>query len=121
MTLFIFLPTLRWRCIGRRGGKVKMADLSGTELSEEKEAETELKKRQKRPWEDLHKSGKIDMSPELPETLGFYDISVVRREQREHSAGNRQVASNAADVTTLTANKRLQCSLACSPRTLVSS
>ncbi|XP_042275174.1 transmembrane anterior posterior transformation protein 1 homolog [Thunnus thynnus] len=63
-----------------------MADLSGTELSEEKEAEIELKKRQKRPWEDLHKSGKISITPALPETLGFYDISAVRREQRELSA-----------------------------------
>ncbi|XP_041799851.1 transmembrane anterior posterior transformation protein 1 homolog [Chelmon rostratus] len=63
-----------------------MADLSGTELSEEKEAEIELKKRQKRPWEDLHKSGKLGLTPELPETLGFYDISAVRREQREQSA-----------------------------------
>ncbi|XP_056239319.1 transmembrane anterior posterior transformation protein 1 homolog isoform X2 [Seriola aureovittata] len=63
-----------------------MADLSGTELSEEKEAEIELKKRQKRPWEDLHKSGKIGLNPGLPETLGVYDISAVRREQRELSA-----------------------------------
>ncbi|XP_063349835.1 transmembrane anterior posterior transformation protein 1 homolog isoform X2 [Pelmatolapia mariae] len=63
-----------------------MADQSGTELSEEKEAEIELKKRQKRPWEGLHKSGKIGITPELPETLGFYDISAVRREQRELSA-----------------------------------
>ncbi len=66
-----------------------MADLSGTELSEEKEAEIELTKRQKRPWEDLHKSGKIGLTPELPETLGFYDISAVRREQLEHPAGTR--------------------------------
>ncbi|XP_039975714.1 transmembrane anterior posterior transformation protein 1 homolog [Xiphias gladius] len=63
-----------------------MADLSGSELSEEKEAEIGLKKRQKRPWEDLHKSGKIGITPELPETLGVYDISAVRREQRELSA-----------------------------------
>ncbi|XP_076005204.1 transmembrane anterior posterior transformation protein 1 homolog [Genypterus blacodes] len=63
-----------------------MADLLGTELSEEKEAENELKRRQKRPWENLHKSGKISLAPDLPETLGFYDISAVRREQREHPA-----------------------------------
>uniref|UniRef100_A0AAX7TZL4 Transmembrane anterior posterior transformation 1a n=1 Tax=Astatotilapia calliptera TaxID=8154 RepID=A0AAX7TZL4_ASTCA len=63
-----------------------MADQLGTELSEEKEAEIELKKRQKRTWEGLHKSGKIGITPELPETLGFYDISAVRREQRELSA-----------------------------------
>uniref|UniRef100_A0A3B4ESG0 Transmembrane anterior posterior transformation protein 1 homolog n=1 Tax=Pundamilia nyererei TaxID=303518 RepID=A0A3B4ESG0_9CICH len=52
-----------------------MADQLGTELSEEKEAEIELKKRQKRTWEGLHKSGKIGITPELPETLGFYDIN----------------------------------------------
>ncbi|XP_005919449.1 transmembrane anterior posterior transformation protein 1 homolog isoform X2 [Haplochromis burtoni] len=63
-----------------------MADQLGTELSEEKEAEIELKKRQKRTWEGLHKSGKIGITPELPETLGFYDISAVRREQRDLSA-----------------------------------
>lgn len=76
---------------GYWAAKVKMADLSGTDLSEEKDAEIELKKRQKRPWDDLHKSGKIGISPELPETLGFYDISSVRREQREHPAGNRWI------------------------------
>ena len=69
--------------------EVKMADVSGTELSEEKETEIELKKRQKRPWDDLHKSGKLGITAELPETLGFYDISAVRREQRETSAGKR--------------------------------
>ncbi|XP_076595407.1 transmembrane anterior posterior transformation protein 1 homolog isoform X1 [Chaetodon auriga] len=63
-----------------------MADLSGTELSEEKEADIELKKRQKRPWDDLQKSAKIGITPELPETLGFYDISAVRRQQREQAA-----------------------------------
>ncbi len=77
-----------------------MADVSGTELSEEKEAEIELKRRQKRPWDDLHKSGKLGITPELPETLGFYDISVVRRERPEPSAGKRVPP---ADVT---ANKR---------------
>ncbi|XP_037317357.2 transmembrane anterior posterior transformation protein 1 homolog isoform X1 [Pungitius pungitius] len=60
-----------------------MADVAGTDLSDGKEAEIELKKRQKRPWEDLHKSGNIGLTPELPETLGLYDISAVRREQRE--------------------------------------
>ncbi|KAM9377069.1 transmembrane anterior posterior transformation protein 1 homolog isoform 1-T1 [Pholidichthys leucotaenia] len=63
-----------------------MAELLSTELSDEKEAEIELKKRQKRPWESLHKSGKVAITPGLPETLGFYDISAVRREQRELSA-----------------------------------
>ncbi|KAE8285616.1 Transmembrane anterior posterior transformation protein 1-like protein [Larimichthys crocea] len=63
-----------------------MADSSGTELSEEKEAETELRKRQKRPWDDLHRSAKIGLAAELPETLGFYDISAVRRERREQAA-----------------------------------
>uniref|UniRef100_A0A3B3U8T6 Transmembrane anterior posterior transformation 1 n=1 Tax=Poecilia latipinna TaxID=48699 RepID=A0A3B3U8T6_9TELE len=63
-----------------------MADVSGTELSEEKENEIELKKRQKRPWEEFHRSGKIGITPELPETLGFFDISAVKREQQEVSA-----------------------------------
>ncbi|MEQ2175934.1 hypothetical protein GOODEAATRI_022788 [Goodea atripinnis] len=65
-----------------------MAGVSGTELSQEKETEIELKKRQKRPWEDFHLSGKIGITPELPETLGFFDISAVKREQQELSAGN---------------------------------
>uniref|UniRef100_A0A3P8UX56 Transmembrane anterior posterior transformation 1 n=1 Tax=Cynoglossus semilaevis TaxID=244447 RepID=A0A3P8UX56_CYNSE len=53
-----------------------MAESLGSELSDEKEAEIELKKRQKRPWDDLHKSSKLGLSPPLPETLGVYDISV---------------------------------------------
>lgn len=68
-----------------------MADVLGTELSEEKENEIELKKRQKRPWEEFRRSGKIGITPELPETLGFFDISAVKREQQEVSAGNRLV------------------------------
>lgn len=67
---------------------VKMADVSGTQLSEETGAEPEPRPRQARPWSDLHMSGKIGISAELPETLGFYDISAVRRKQREPSAGN---------------------------------
>lgn len=70
-----------------------MADLSGNELSEEKEADIELKKRQKRPWDDFHKSGKIGVSPQLPETLGFYDMSAVRRQQDDTSTGKRRVSS----------------------------
>lgn len=62
-----------------------MADFSGTELSEEKEADNYLKKRLSQQWEDLHKSGDIGLTAGLPETLGFYDLSAVRREQREHS------------------------------------
>ncbi|XP_013887764.1 transmembrane anterior posterior transformation protein 1 homolog [Austrofundulus limnaeus] len=65
---------------------VKMADTSGTELSEEKESENALKKRQRRPWGDLRRSGKVGITSELPETLGFYDISAARREQREQPA-----------------------------------
>ncbi|XP_034037944.1 transmembrane anterior posterior transformation protein 1 homolog isoform X2 [Thalassophryne amazonica] len=64
-----------------------MADLlSRSELSEEKEAEIEFKKRQKRPWEDLNRSSKLGINSGLPETLGFYDISAARREKAEHSA-----------------------------------
>uniref|UniRef100_A0A671WAV7 Transmembrane anterior posterior transformation 1 n=1 Tax=Sparus aurata TaxID=8175 RepID=A0A671WAV7_SPAAU len=65
-----------------------MADLLGTELSEEKEAEIELKRRQKRPWDELHKSAKIGLTAELPETLGFYDISAVRREQQQEQSAD---------------------------------
>lgn len=106
MTLFIFYLQCDDVSWGDAAAKVKMADLSGTELSEEKEAEIDLKKRQRRPWEDLHKSGKIGITPELPETLGFYDISAVRREQRELSAGNRRVPSASTDVSTVAADKR---------------
>ena len=67
-----------------------MADVSGSELSEEKEAEIELKKRQKGPWDELHKSGKIGITPDLPETLGFYDISAVRRREQREAAGNNR-------------------------------
>ncbi|CAG5988871.1 unnamed protein product [Menidia menidia] len=78
---------------------VKMADLSGTELSEEKEAEIELRKRQKRPWEELHRSHKIGIAAELPETLGFYDISAVRREQRELPADPSLTRFISAELT----------------------
>uniref|UniRef100_A0A3P9IIF2 Transmembrane anterior posterior transformation 1a n=1 Tax=Oryzias latipes TaxID=8090 RepID=A0A3P9IIF2_ORYLA len=63
-----------------------MADVSGTELSEQKEVEIELKRKQDRRWECAQRSGKAGVTPELPETLGFYDISSVRREQRGLSA-----------------------------------
>ncbi|XP_069387129.1 transmembrane anterior posterior transformation protein 1 homolog isoform X2 [Paralichthys olivaceus] len=69
-----------------RRPEVKMADVSGSELSEEKEAEMEPSRRQKRPWEDARRSGKAGLTAGLPETLGVYDISAVRREQRESSA-----------------------------------
>lgn len=68
-----------------------MADFSGTELSEEKEADNYLKKRLSQQWEDLHKSGDIGLTAGLPETLGFYDLSAFRREQREHSPGKPRV------------------------------
>lgn len=83
--------------------KAKMAELSGTQLLE-KRAETELKKRQKRTWSDLHMSGKIGITTELPETLGFYDINAVRREQQEHPAGN--VRGPPTDVHNITANQQ---------------
>ncbi|XP_024125732.1 transmembrane anterior posterior transformation protein 1 homolog isoform X2 [Oryzias melastigma] len=64
-----------------------MADVSGIGLSEQKEVEIELKNRQERRWGGAHRSGKLPrVTPELPETLGFYDISSVRREQRGLSA-----------------------------------
>ncbi|KAM7000561.1 transmembrane anterior posterior transformation protein 1 homolog isoform 2-T2 [Tautogolabrus adspersus] len=77
-----------------------MADISGTEqLSDEKETDSELKKRQKRPWEELHRSGKIRITPELPETLGFYDIGAVRREQREQPADPSLTRFISAELT----------------------
>lgn len=68
--------------------EVKMADLSGTQLSEQKGTETEPRIRQRRPWGDMHMTNKVGLTAELPETLGFYDISAVRRERREHPTGN---------------------------------
>ncbi|XP_056131021.1 transmembrane anterior posterior transformation protein 1 homolog [Lampris incognitus] len=62
-----------------------MADLSVDGLSEEKEAEMELKRRQRRPWGDVPRSGTAGPTSELPETLGFIDVNAVRREQRDHS------------------------------------
>ncbi|XP_077433666.1 transmembrane anterior posterior transformation protein 1 homolog isoform X1 [Vanacampus margaritifer] len=67
-----------------------MADASGTELSDEKEKETDTERKSKqetRPWQDANKSGKDVISPPLPETLGFYDIRAdMSRERRDHSA-----------------------------------
>ncbi|XP_060903607.1 transmembrane anterior posterior transformation protein 1 homolog isoform X1 [Labrus mixtus] len=77
-----------------------MADTSGTEqLSDEKETDSELKKRQKRPWEELHRSGKIRITPELPETLGFYDIGAVRREHLEQPADPSLTRFISAELT----------------------
>lgn len=67
----------------------KMAELSGSQLSEEKRGEPDPIARQRRPWGDLHMSGKIGLTATLPETLGFYDIDAVRREHQEQSAGKR--------------------------------
>ncbi|XP_077465153.1 transmembrane anterior posterior transformation protein 1 homolog isoform X2 [Stigmatopora argus] len=68
-----------------------MADASGTELSEEKEKEGDIErknKQQTRAWQDATKSAeKVIISPQLPETLGFYDISAdIRRDQGDHLA-----------------------------------
>ncbi|XP_070994147.1 transmembrane anterior posterior transformation protein 1 homolog isoform X4 [Oncorhynchus clarkii lewisi] len=60
-----------------------MADLLGTVPSAEKETENKDKKKEKRPWDDIPRSGEIGKTPDLAETLGFYDINAVRREQRE--------------------------------------
>lgn len=62
---------------------MKMADLLGTGPSDEKETENEDKKEGKRPWDDIPKSEKVVRTPDLAETLGFYDMNAVRREQRE--------------------------------------
>ncbi|XP_054453265.1 transmembrane anterior posterior transformation protein 1 homolog [Anoplopoma fimbria] len=77
-----------------------MADVSGTELSEEKEADAELQKRQTRPWDGLHKSARVGLTTELPETLGFYDISAVRRQQqREQPADPSLTRFISAELT----------------------
>ncbi|XP_029518180.1 transmembrane anterior posterior transformation protein 1 homolog isoform X2 [Oncorhynchus nerka] len=69
-----------------------MADLLGTGPSDEKETENEDKKEGKRPWDDTPKSEKIVRTPELAETLGFYDMNAVRREQRERENSDPSLA-----------------------------
>ncbi|XP_068182291.1 transmembrane anterior posterior transformation protein 1 homolog [Antennarius striatus] len=76
-----------------------MADVSGTQLSEGKETEIAPNKRHKRCWDDFKKSGNIDITPELPETLGFYDFSVVKKEQREQPADPSLTHFIAAELT----------------------
>ncbi|XP_049599817.1 transmembrane anterior posterior transformation protein 1 homolog isoform X1 [Syngnathus scovelli] len=67
-----------------------MADTTGTELSDEKEKESDSDRKNKQQthvWQDANKSGKGIISSPLPETLGIYDISAdIRRERRDHSA-----------------------------------
>ncbi|XP_053734600.1 transmembrane anterior posterior transformation protein 1 homolog isoform X3 [Synchiropus splendidus] len=76
-----------------------MADMSGTELSEEKDADPVLQSRGgPPPWVDLHKSGRVAVSPKLPETLGFYDFSFVRQ-QRENSADSSLTRFVCAELT----------------------
>ncbi|KAI3351449.1 hypothetical protein L3Q82_020303 [Scortum barcoo] len=70
-----------------------MAAPLSTELSEEKEPDTEPSRRHLRAWEDLQKSAKLGLTPELPETLGFYDISAVRREQAADPSLSRFIAT----------------------------
>nr|XP_046151717.1 transmembrane anterior posterior transformation protein 1 homolog isoform X2 [Oncorhynchus gorbuscha] len=69
-----------------------MADLLGTGPSDEKEPENEDKKEGKRTWDDIPKSEKIVRTPELAETLGFYDMNAVRREQRERENSDPSLA-----------------------------
>ncbi|XP_075904334.1 transmembrane anterior posterior transformation protein 1 homolog isoform X2 [Nelusetta ayraudi] len=76
-----------------------MAELSGSQLSEEKRGEPEPSARQRRPWGDLHMSGKIGLTATLPETLGFYDIDAVRREHQEQSADLSLPRFVAAELT----------------------
>ena len=68
-------------------GKVKMADSLGTGLSDKKESEIKAKKKENLLWDDARRSGKIGITPDLPETLGFYDINAVRREQQRDLSG----------------------------------
>uniref|UniRef100_A0A4W5QV00 Transmembrane anterior posterior transformation 1 n=1 Tax=Hucho hucho TaxID=62062 RepID=A0A4W5QV00_9TELE len=69
-----------------------MADLLGTGPSDEKETENEDKKKGKRPWDDIPKSEKIGRTPDLAETLSFYEIDAVRREQRERENSDPSLA-----------------------------
>ncbi|XP_036798982.1 transmembrane anterior posterior transformation protein 1 homolog isoform X1 [Oncorhynchus mykiss] len=69
-----------------------MADLLGTGPSDEKETENEDKKEGKRPWDDIPKSEKVVRTPDLAETLGFYDMNAVRREQRERENSDPSLA-----------------------------
>ncbi|XP_014067339.2 transmembrane anterior posterior transformation protein 1 homolog isoform X1 [Salmo salar] len=69
-----------------------MADLLGTVPSDEKETENKDKKKEKRPWDDIPRSGEIGKNPDLAETLGFYDINAVRREQRERDNSDPSLA-----------------------------
>ncbi|XP_068596421.1 transmembrane anterior posterior transformation protein 1 homolog [Brachionichthys hirsutus] len=76
-----------------------MADVSGAKPSEEKEPDITQNKRQKRPWDGFNKSGNIRITAELPETLGFYDLSAVKREQREQPADPSLPHFIAAELT----------------------
>ncbi|KAK6299058.1 hypothetical protein J4Q44_G00305680 [Coregonus suidteri] len=69
-----------------------MADLLETGPSDEKETDNEDKKKAKRPWDDIPRSEKIGRTPDLAETLGFYDINAVRREQRERDNSDPSLA-----------------------------
>ncbi|XP_019900785.2 transmembrane anterior posterior transformation protein 1 homolog isoform X3 [Esox lucius] len=73
-------------------GIVKMADLLGTGPSDQEETENEDKKKGKRSWDDTSRSGKISRTTDLPETLGFYDINAIRREQRERENSDPSLA-----------------------------
>lgn len=66
-----------------------MADTSETQLlSGEKGAKIESEKRQRRNWSYLQMSGKFGLTTELPETLGFYDLSAVKKRQKDYATGN---------------------------------
>lgn len=66
-----------------------MADTSDTQvLSGEEGAKIEPDKRQRRNWSYLQMSGKFGLTTKLPETLGFYDLSAVRKRQKDYAAGN---------------------------------
>lgn len=57
-------------------------------LSGEKGAKIEPEQRRSRSWSYLQKPGKFGLTTKLPETLGFYDFSAVRRRQKDYAAGN---------------------------------
>uniref|UniRef100_A0A8C6UT54 Transmembrane anterior posterior transformation 1a n=1 Tax=Neogobius melanostomus TaxID=47308 RepID=A0A8C6UT54_9GOBI len=64
-----------------------MADMTGSEPSEEKDADSaDLRRRHTQPWDDSHKSGEMDLTAGHPETLGFYDVSDDRGQQQQEQS-----------------------------------
>lgn len=43
-------------------------------------------------------SGKFGLTTELPETLGFYDLSAVKKRQKDYATGNVKGSLNINNV-----------------------